>query len=272
MSRSTGCFNLVTLVFLVLTLLVLVVVLGMMGKIIPPPAGLSPLTGTLPSVAVLPTDTLTPFPTITYTPSYTYTPTRTLTPTNTATPTETPTNTPTITQTPSRTPIPSATTTNTRTPTNTRTATATRTPSRTKAPTNTRTASPVITVTQPVPFKVQAGAPSFTAQFANPTLGCAYQGLAGQVFGMTGGDPVTGIQVNVSAATGFNQTTVSGSNPQFGQAGWQVQVDTKPNNQTYVVELRNAQGVPISDKLSVTFPGGCNANLALVNFVQTRPF
>ncbi len=269
MNRSAGCFNTVSLVFLVLTLVVLLVVFGMIGHVIPVPVAFAPQTFTMPAILTPPTDTLTPLPSWTFTPSLTYTPTRTPSPTITPTATDTATDTPTITQTPSITPIPSKTATATRTPANTKPPTATRTPSRTKAPTNTKQP---ITATQPAPFKVQPGAPQLTSNFANPSLGCAYEGLAGQVFGLTGGDPVTGIQVNVSAPTGFNQTTVSGSNPQFGQAGWQVQVDAKPNNVTYTIELRNAQGVPISDKLNVTFPGTCDRNLAIVNFVQTRPF
>jgi hypothetical protein len=272
MSRSTGCFNLVTTIFVVFTVLVLLIVLGMIGKVIRPPAGLAPQTATLPETIVLPTDTITPLPSITYTPSYTLTASRTFTPTNTPTATDTPTNTPTTTQTPSKTPIPSATATNTRTPTKTRTPTVTRTPSRTKPPTATRTATPIVTATQPTAFRVQPGTPQFTAQFANPALGCNYQGIAGQVFGQNGSDPLPGIQVNVTSPTGFNQTTVSGSNPQFGQAGWQVQVDAKPNNLTYTIELRNPQGVPLSDKVNITFSGACNGNLALINFVQTRPF
>jgi hypothetical protein len=40
----------------------------------------------------------------------------------------------------------------------------------------------------------------------------------------------------------------------------------------YYVELQSQGGTIISDTVQVTFPGGCDGNLAIVNFEQTRPF
>ena len=267
---SAGLYNAVTLIFLLLTLVVLVVVLGMIGKFIPVPDTLKPAVSVVPTFAITPTDTSTPIPTETPvpspTPSVTSTPSP-LPPTSTPLPTETATDTPTITLTPTITFTPTPTPTFTNTPRPTRTPTKTRTPTRTPKPSAT---GPTPTRVGDFPFKVQPNTPQLTTNFANPGLGCNYQGIAGQTFGMNS-EPLTGIQVVISSAIGFNQTTISGSNPAFGQAGWQVQVDTKPNNMVYTVELRTAQGVPVSDKVPVGFPGACDRNLAVINFILSRP-
>jgi hypothetical protein len=73
------------------------------------------------------------------------------------------------------------------------------------------------------------------------------------VFGLKN-EPLTGIQVHVSSTAGFNQPSVSGSNANFGQAGWMVQVGSAPNNQTYTVEVQRSAGT-ISPKVQITFPG-----------------
>jgi hypothetical protein len=270
---SAGLYNAVTLLFLLLTLVVFLVVLGMIAKLIPVPDTLRPAAAIVPTFAITPTDTVTPIPTETVTPSLT--PSLTITPsplppTSTPLPTETATDTPTATLTPTDTLTPSLTPTFTNTPRPTRTPTKTRTP---RPPTRTPLPSPTGPTPTKVgdfPFKVQANTPQLTTNFANPALGCSYQGIAGQTFGMNN-EPLTGIQVVISSALGFNQTTISGSNPAFGQAGWHVQVDTKPNNLVYTVELRSAQGVPVSDKVSIAFPNACDRNLAIINFILNRP-
>ena len=85
-------------------------------------------------------------------------------------------------------------------------------------------------------------------------------------------EPLPNITIAVSSSSGFNQTTTSGSNPRYGTAGWQVQTGAQASNASYLVELRSDKGVPLSTKVTVTFGGACNQNLALINFFQTRPF
>jgi hypothetical protein len=122
------------------------------------------------------------------------------------------------------------------------------------------------------PFQVQPGSPQLTSNL-DTSIGCAFQGIGGQVYGLQN-EPLTGIQVNVSSTAGFNQTTTSGSAPQqfYGPAGWLVQVGSTPNNQTYTIEVRGSDGTALSPKVQVTFLGSCDRNLALVNFIQARPF
>ncbi len=272
-----GFFNIITLVFLALTLCVFLAVLGMIAKVIQPPAAWQPKAVFLPTVFLSPTS---PPPTSTETPSLTFTPSRTSTPSRTPSPTLTPSGTSTPTDTPTSTPMPSNTLPPSKTLTNTPTATATKIPPPTKPPTRTRpptrtvppTASgPTATKAGQLPFKVQAGTPVLTPN-TDAVTACAFQGIRGLVYDMNG-NPLAGLQIAVTNDSGFNQNTVTGSNPAlFGQGGWQVQLGTAPNNLTYSVELRSNEGVPLSDKVKVTFPNSCDKNLALVNFAQTRPF
>ncbi len=262
---ANGFFNVVTIIFLVLSLFVFACVALMIAKVVPPPAIMAVYTATVPPLITPPTDTPSPIPSLTHTPSKTFTPTRTATPTNTATDTPTNTDTPTATGTPTDTPTNTPTDTPTHTPTKTPLPTKTKIPTKTPLPTSQFSPTPA-----GFPFKVQPNTPQLTANF-DASTGCSFEGIGGQVFGMNN-EPLTGITVQVTSPTGFNQSTITGSNPNFGQAGWRVQVDVKPNNFIYTVELHSPQGVPLSDKVQIPFPNACNANLALINFIQTRPF
>jgi hypothetical protein len=108
---------------------------------------------------------------------------------------------------------------------------------------------------------------------ANPdlTTGCAFQGLAGQVFGLNN-VAAFGLRVSISSDTGLSYSAITGSNTRFGEAGWLVQVDNKPSSLKYTVELLNPKGIPISDKVIITFPAACSANLAVIHFSQVRPY
>ena len=77
---------------------------------------------------------------------------------------------------------------------------------------------------------------SFTANL-NPALGCAFQGIGGQVFDLDN-QPLQGIVISATSTNGFHQTAQSGSaSPMYGQAGFLVQVNTAPSFSTYTVEV-----------------------------------
>jgi len=271
MNRSAnGFYNGVTIFFAVLSLIVILVVVLMITHVIPPPLQFRPAILPTPTTVTFPTETNTPIPSPTLTPTYTFTPTRTLTPSKTPTDTPLPattTLTPSITLTPSFTtsPVPPS-----------KTATATKVPTSTKTSVPSKTPVPTINPSLPTktptgfPFKVAPGSPGYTANL-NASIGCAFQGVGGQVFDMNN-QPLLNITVHVSSANGFNQTAVTGSNPQYGPAGWQIQTDVRPSASQFIVELRTQQGVPLSPQVQVGFPGTCDRNLAIINFFQTRPY
>jgi hypothetical protein len=255
MGRS-AIFNLITIVFVALAVVwIIYVVMRLAG---PPATDPAAAAFVLPPTLELPT--LTP----TDTPFPTSTPTDTLTPTITPIPSDTPT--------PTLSPVPSATITDTPTvtqpPSETPTPLATFTPLPSATPTGpSPTAPPTIS---PFPFQLREPNIIFTQNFAN-AAGCAWQGLGGQVFGLDG-NPLPGLQIHVFGGDGTADFfTQSGSNTLYGPAGWEQPVDNVINTRTYFVEVLSAQGTVVSDRVQVTFPGDCAQNLALVNFVQTRP-
>lgn len=271
MNRTANEFyNGVTIIFAVLSLIVILVVVLMLAGVMKPPPQFQRIAAATPTTITFPTDTNTPIPSPTNTPTYTFTPSDTPVPTQTPTDTPLP---PTLTLTPSVTLTPSNTTTPvppTKTPTNTKAPTLTKTPVPSKTPLPTINPS-LPTKTPPgFPFRVAPGSPGYTANL-NASIGCNFQGIGGQVFDMNN-QPLLNITVRVSSSTGFNQTAVTGSNPQYGAAGWQIQTDVRPSASQFVVELRTQQGVPLSPQVQVGFPGTCDRNLAIINFFQTRPY
>jgi hypothetical protein len=252
MERNAGLYNIISIIFVVLTIVAILVVVIRFAQ--GPAVRSSDLTP-LPEVLSLPTLPPTFTPTRTLPPTFTLTPTTTLTPTPTFTPTFTPTIIPSITI--------SATITDTLLPSDTFTPSVV--PSNT--PTDTPT-GPSATAPSPFLFDLRDGqGVVYTANFAN-TAGCAWQGIGGQVFDINAA-PLNGLGLHVF---GNNIDTIvqSGTNSLYGGGGWEVPVDNKINNGTYFVELQSAVGTVISPRITVTFPGSCDQNLAMVYFKQVR--
>lgn len=260
---SSVIYNIIAIIFLILSVIACIYVVWQFASA---PAS-SAAEAAVPTVAVLPTLTASATATATDLPTATPTPTQTLVPSITPVPTQTPVPTATpLPPTATLTPIPSQTATATPPPTETGTATATAT----DTPPPTLEPSPTGPTPSPFPFDVRGGGANFTTNFAN-TAGCAWQGIGGQVFDVNG-SPLTNIQVHVFGDNNFDQYTVSGSNSLYGVGGWEISVGTVTSPSSYIVELVTTQGTRISSQVAVTFPGDCTRNLALVNFIQTRPF
>ncbi len=276
---ANGLFNLLTIIFVALTIVAVVVVASILNDSMEPPSFLAPEeTAIVPTLAMLASPTpwpswtpsLTPLPSNTPSPTPSHTPPPTATNTATATPTITETPAPTSTSEPTHTytPVP----TNTRkpptpTPTVTLTPTPTTTLTFTPSPTG-PTPTPTNTLS-PYPFIVQPLSLILRENYAN-AAGCNWQGVAGQVT-TDRGEAVVGIQVRVYSEGVFEQFTVTGTNQFYGPSGWEIVVDSQPNNGRYKVELWNGQE-QVSPTVEIVFPGTCQQNLATVNFIQTRPF
>ncbi|MAU13720.1 MAG: hypothetical protein CL607_28140 [Anaerolineaceae bacterium] len=224
----------------------------------------------LPPTAFLASPTPSQVPTETPIPSPTFPPTFTATFTETLSPTPSETYTPTVT--------PSPTITNTVGPTFT--PTITETPTITATPSISPTFTPSITPTGPTPIPPATVSPylfnqreptQFVANFAN-AAGCLWQGMGGAVYTLDN-QPVpleSGYQVHVFNDL-FDRYVNVGSNSQYGAAsGWEMALDTQPNNQLYFVVLESSIGTELSPRIQVQFPGTCEGNTALINFRQTR--
>jgi len=266
-------FNLLTLLFIALTVGVGIVVLAIAGGSMEPPFWAAeethePLPTFVPTgtpIAGIPTLTPSNTPPASNTPTATITPTstQTLTPTitNTPGPTATKTLRPTFTASPTLTSVPP-----TNTPTTTLTFTPSHTPTFTPSPTG---PTPTQTNTlSPYPFIIQPGSLVVRDNYLNGAA-CNWQGFAGQVINDRG-EPGLGLQVRVSAEGLTDLFTITGTNTIYGPSGWEIGVDTKPNGGRYTVTLLSG-GVQVSPTVEVVFPNSCQQNLAIVNFVQTRP-
>jgi hypothetical protein len=209
------------------------------------------------------------------TATHTLTPTNTLIPTSTEYPTFTPSPTDTLTPTTTLSPV----------PTIAPSATITNTPEDTLTPSNTPTASisptftPTATPTGPTPTFTPTDSPFFftlreDTLFTSNTVnsaGCAWQGVGGSVLGIDGQESTTTYQIHVYGP-GFDGVALTGSNSLFGQvSGWEIPIETRPEARTYFIKLESAFGTPLSQEFQLPFPGNCNANLALVRFIQTSP-
>lgn len=257
---SSRIFNIISIVFLTLSVFWIVFVVTRLAGPTPAPAGLViPTAASLPTLGPSATQDsalvgLAGAPTVP--PTFTATIPPSLTPSST--PTTTPSLAPSATIT--ETPGPTATPTVTETPAASATPTATETP---LGP----TAVPTATIS-PFPFAQRDQQVLFTQNFAN-TAGCAWQGVAGQVFDQNG-QPLQQVQVHIFGA-GLDRFVQSGTNTTYGPAGYEQPVDNKINANTYFVELQTSAGTAISPAVQVVFPNNCSQNLALVNFIQTRP-
>lgn len=270
-------YNLISIVFLLLT----IGAVALIGVQMATPAAPIVVAVSVPTMAILPSATNTPTWTPTLTPTLTETPTPTETPSITPSTTWTliPSLTPSLTLTvppptltftpaPTNTINPSATIAPSLTITNTLVVTPTEIPPDTATPSN-FTPQPTEPPPSPFPFVLRDNQVIYTMNFAN-TAQCAWQGIGGQVFDLTG-QPLTQVRVHVFGP-GIDLYTTSGSNTLYGLSGWEVPLSTTLTSNSYLVELQSSGGTIISSQILVTFVPDCAKNLALVNFSQTRPF
>ncbi len=120
-------------------------------------------------------------------------------------------------------------------------------------------------------FTLEGNRVLYVPQFTHPELGCAWQGIGGQVFGMNG-EPLIGFTIRVEGVTdpSLVLTTVSGAQTAYGTSGWEIKLADGPNSHVYRVTLfQNDRRV--SDPRQIAFPNDCGRNLGLVNFVQITP-
>lgn len=90
---------------------------------------------------------------------------------------------------------------------------------------------------------------------------------------LIGGEPATGLVVRVTGTGIAQPESITGSAEAYGSSGWEVQLGDAVSVNEVTVQVFSADGVtPISEAVTVSFPGSCDQNLALVNFVQVVPF
>ena len=139
-------------------------------------------------------------------------------------------------------------------------STATQTPTLTFTPSKTRAA---------FDFIVQEGNPIALANVFN-SKGCSWMGVVGQAFDKNL-NPRIGLIVHVEGG-GLSIDAFTGSKPAVGPAGYEIQLSDRPIQTagTYKVQMRDTDGVALSDFVTLGTSAACDKNAILLNFVQAR--
>jgi hypothetical protein len=163
---------------------------------------------------------------------------------------------------------PTPTTQNTNAPTSVP-PTATKTSTPTTAPTGIPTsASTAVTFL----YAVQSGSPVQIQNFVNSAAGCAWQGIAGQVFDADG-TPVKNIVVRAGGSwnnLSVNLLGMTGVATNYGEGGYELVLGTKvvATSKTVWVQLFDLSGTALSDRVYISTSTDCTKNLVLLNFKE----
>ena len=125
------------------------------------------------------------------------------------------------------------------------------------------------------PYILQPGSPALVPNFVNPTAGCSWQGIAGQVFNADG-LAVKNLVVKVGGTwngTAINLLGMTGASTAYGEGGFEVVLGTKAVNSTNAVwvQIFDLSNKAVSDKINVSTSSDCTKNLTLINFKEAVP-
>jgi hypothetical protein len=145
-------------------------------------------------------------------------------------------------------------------------------------PTATATEKPAATFTPTaVPYSLQLMNPFYLKNFTHDDLGCAWLGVAGQIFNLEGQ-----VQKNIVIRAGgvINGTPVieemvmplaePDTDLAYGPGGFELTLaDSLADTESEVwIQLFHLNGDPLSDKIYLTTYNDCQKNLILLNFVE----
>jgi hypothetical protein len=115
---------------------------------------------------------------------------------------------------------------------------------------------------------------TFTAMITlqvHPVQVCDWMGVAGTVVDLQG-KPALGEFVRVWGLGDVDQVVAVGANPVYGSSGWEVRLARSQivgNWNVQLVASLDAK-IPLSDIYTISMPGDCKRNLALVRFQQNH--
>jgi hypothetical protein len=98
---------------------------------------------------------------------------------------------------------------------------------------------------------------------------CGWFGIAGEVYGPDG-SPRPAALIHVYGP-GVDQHLLSGSDTRYGPAGFEVPIRAEiAQVNTFYVRIEDGFGNPLSPEQQILFADGCELNVALVTFTQSR--
>jgi hypothetical protein len=119
-------------------------------------------------------------------------------------------------------------------------------------------------------FGTQTVLPVLLPNFVYPELGCAWMGVAGQVFGKDG-SPVEGLVVVVEGLINDQKVEglgFTGLSPAYGPGGFEIQIANESDGGIFWIQVFDQSGNPVTGAYSYVMPGTCEQNLAIINFTQ----
>ncbi len=108
----------------------------------------------------------------------------------------------------------------------------------------------------------------------HPELGCAFQGIAGQVLDLRG-TPVLGVRVEVRGWLNGRSVVLYGMTglaQAYGIGGYELKLGDEPfaSRGEIWVRLLDQQSIPLSDKIYFDTYADCARNLTILQFQQVR--
>ena len=123
-----------------------------------------------------------------------------------------------------------------------------------------------------VPFKIQPSSPVYLSNFAHPDDGCAWQGVAGQVFDERG-DPVSNLIVKVTGYWDGKQVSLIGvtgmvSGKPYGPGSFEIILGAKALDtvDSLKIQVLNTDLYPLTYGFKFSTSSNCDKNLVIFNF------
>lgn len=121
-------------------------------------------------------------------------------------------------------------------------------------------------------YTLQDGGPFYLPNFTHPEQGCAWMGVAGQVFDNQALE-VLGLTIvagNKYSGQESHRSAITGQTMAYGLGGYEILLSDKPvtSSQAYWVQVFDPQGQPLSKRIYFDTFDDCDRNLILVNFVS----
>ena len=140
---------------------------------------------------------------------------------------------------------------------------------------------PTATIGQPINtlpvgmfFTVAGSITAIPSTNKNPDSGCTWLGVGGVVKDQTG-NALSGMTLMLNGTLGFesyNQTTISGAAPQYGQGGYEFYLGGEliPSLGSLLIQVMGDNGQPVSERIVFDTYSDCQRNLILINFRQIQ--
>jgi len=123
-------------------------------------------------------------------------------------------------------------------------------------------------------YVVQEGSPKYTSNFNYLEKGCAWQGVAGQVFGKDN-VPVKDRIVKVFGTWNGEEVSITGvtgmvEGRPYGRGSFEIVLGdiAVDSTEPLYIQLFNSRGVALSEPFQFITKAKCNRNLVVINFVR----